>query len=89
MIGKIDKTQLSELMAELASKQPRPADKPDKNGLDASVQIDYASLIRQAAEIPESGIDRIETARQLITSGLLESAENYKQAANNMLVFGI
>lgn len=89
MIGKIDKTHISELMAELASKQPRATDKPDKNGLDASVQIDYASLIKKASEISESSIDKIETARQLITSGLFESAENYKQAANNMLVFGI
>ncbi|MFA5552970.1 MAG: hypothetical protein WCZ89_06395 [Phycisphaerae bacterium] len=89
MIGKIDKTHISELMAELTSKQPRSADKTDKNSLDASVQIDYASLIKKATEIPESNIDKIETARQLINSGLLESAENYKQAANNMLVFGI
>jgi hypothetical protein len=89
MIDKIDKTQISELMADIASRQARPVEKSDKNNIDASVQIDYAALIKDAAEIQESNPANIERVRQLISSGTLETSENYRQAAENLLVFGI
>lgn len=89
MIDKIDKTQISELMADMASRQTRSAEKADKNEADASVQIDYAALIKNAAQTPESNPENIERARQMISSGLLESYENFRQAAENLLAFGI
>lgn len=89
MIDKIDKTQLSEIMADIVSRQPRPAEKSDKNTADATVQIDYAALIKSAAEIPESNSANIEKTRQIMSSGLLETIDNYRQAAENLLSYGI
>lgn len=89
MIDKIDKTQIPEILANLASRQNHSTENLEKNCPDASLQIDYAALIKRATEILQSDAAAIDRARQLLSSGELESADNYKKAAENILAFGI
>jgi hypothetical protein len=54
-----------------------------------SVQVDYASLIEQAVQTPQDEALRIQQARALLLSGELESPRNIREAAENILNFGV
>lgn len=58
-------------------------------GEDVSVHVNYASLIEKAVQEPHSDAKRIREARELLQSGQLENWENCRQAAENLLDFGI
>lgn len=88
MIEKIDNNQIHDFFEKLTSKQPNPADAlPDDQ--DVSVQVNYASLIDQAMQIPQTDVNKVEQARKLLLSGRLESPDNFRQAAEYMVTFGI
>ena len=61
---------------------------PDKDE-DVSVQVNYASLIEKAMQEPENDAQRVHKARELLLSGKLESTENIRQAAENIVKYGI
>lgn len=89
MIGKIHTNQIRELLEELSSRQPGPAGGAANNNQDVSVQVNYASLIDQAMQTTPADHDVVAEARELLISGKLESPENYKAAAENIVMFGI
>ena len=89
MIDKIDKGQIHEILANLASRQNHSIESLEKNCPDASLQIDYATLIKRATEIFQTDPAAIDEVRQLLSSGELESADNYRKAAENITELGI
>jgi hypothetical protein len=89
MIDKIDKGQIHEILANLASRQNRSTENLEKNSPDASLQIDYAALIKRATEIPQTDTAAIARARQLLSSGELESTDSYRKVAENIIELGI
>jgi len=56
---------------------------------DASLRVDYASLIDKAVQIPEADSAAVQQARELLLSGELESPKNIRKAAENIVRFGI
>jgi len=48
MIEKIDANQIPDILEKSPSKQPDSAKTPPNNGVDASLQVNYASLIEKA-----------------------------------------
>jgi len=88
MIDKIDNNQplIEPGSASGQANQPRTL---PKSGDDVSVQVDYASLIEQAIEEPQDDALRIQQARALLLSGQLESPRNIREAAENILNFGV
>ncbi|MHC4084973.1 MAG: hypothetical protein ACYSWZ_26305 [Planctomycetota bacterium] len=89
MIGKIQTNQIRELLEELSSKQLDSDRNAKNNDADVSVQVNYASLIEQAMQVPQEGDDIVAAARELLLSGQLESTENIRAAAENIIDFGI
>ena len=89
MVGKIHTNQIRELLEELSSRQPNSPAGPANNNQDVSVQVNYASLIDQAMQAPPPDDDVIAKARELVLSGKLESKENCKAAAENIVMFSI
>jgi hypothetical protein len=89
MIGKIHTNQIRELLEELSSRQPNSGSAAKNNNKDVSVQVNYASLIDQAMQAPPADDDVVAEARELLLSGKLESPENCKAAAENIVMFGI
>ena len=61
---------------------------PD-NDADVSVQVDYASLIDQATQSPESDAEAVRRAQALLLSGELECPACVFEAAGNIALFGI
>ncbi len=89
MIGKIQTNQISELLEELSSKQLNPGGNAQNSDADVSVQVNYASLIDQAMQVPQEDDDVVAAAKELLLSGQLESPENIRAAAENIIDFGI
>ncbi len=89
MIEKINISQIQDILGKLSSKQPDVSKTPVDNSTDASLQVDYASLISQATQIPETDEETIQKAKELLRSGQLESLENIREAAENIVRYGI
>ena len=89
MLEKIDNNQVPGIFKELPPKQPDSSNVPASNEGDASLQVSYDSLIEQAKQIPPEDASVVQQARQLLLSGQLESPENIRAAAENIVKFGI
>jgi hypothetical protein len=89
MIEKIDTNQIQELPGKSSPKQPDPARAFTDNGADVSLQVDYASFINKATQIPQTDTNAVQRAQELLLSGRLESPENIQAAAENIAEFGI
>jgi len=88
MIGKIDTNQFP-LEPGSSPGQPNTAGVVPDNDADVSVQVNYAFLIEKALQQPEGDDQLVERARDLLLSGQLESQENIRQAAENIITLGV
>ena len=59
------------------------------NDVDVSLQVDYASLVDKAMQPPKTDDQLIRQARELLLSGKLESMDIIREAAENILKYGI
>ena len=57
--------------------------------LDVSINEDYSSLIEIAMKSTQRDTEIIELARESIRTGELESKESIRNAAENIITFGI
>ena len=89
MIEKIDPNQIRDILEKPSSKQPDCDKTPPSNEVDASLQADYASLIEKAMQAPGADAEVVQQAQELLLSGQLESSENIRAAAENIIKFGI
>ncbi|NQT04027.1 MAG: hypothetical protein HQ580_18520 [Planctomycetes bacterium] len=89
MIEKVDTSQIQGFLEKTSSRQQKSAAALSGNGADVSVQVDYASFIDSAMQIPQTDTQAVEKARQLLLSGQLESTEIIRQTAENIITFGI
>lgn len=89
MIGEINNNQIQ-----------APSDKPlagqnnyNKTNLDndadLSLQVNYASYIKQANQIQTTDNTAVQNAKQLLASGQLDNPENIHRAAEELITFGI
>jgi len=88
MIEKINNSQIQDLLGK-SSRQPDATLALTNNGVDASLHIDYASLIDQATQVAKTDTDAIRQAQELLQSGQLESPKNIREAAENIVRFGV
>lgn len=89
MIEKIDNNQISDILNESSPKKPTPPKASTDTEADASLQVNYDSLIEKAKEIPQEDTTAVQQAQQLLMSDQLESPENIREAAENIIEFGI
>ena len=89
MIEKIDNSQIPDIPKESAPKQTNPPRIHAENGADASLQVNHDSLIEKAKQTPQEDANAVQRARELLSSGQLESSENIRAAAENMVKFNI
>lgn len=89
MIEKINNNHIPDIFKESSPKQPGPSASSPNKQADASLQVTYDSLIEKAKEIPPEDANAVQRARQILLSGKLESPENIRAAAENIVRFGI
>lgn len=89
MIDKIENNQLRDILEKYSARQHDPQQVPADSEGDASLQADYACLIEKAKQAPQTDQTAVERARDLLLSGRLESPQNIRAAAENIINFGI
>ncbi len=90
MIEKIDTSQIQDILGKSSSGQPDSAKAPSNIGADASLQLDYDSFIDRAMQTtPQTDAEAVRHAQELLLSGELESQQNIRAAAENIVNFGI
>jgi hypothetical protein len=85
----IDTNQIQNLLEQSSLSQPSSTKAVPNNDADASLQVDFASLIDQAKQTPQEDTETIQQAQELLLSGQLDSPENSREAAENIINLGI
>ena len=88
MIEEVNTNPIRDFL-ETSSRQPGSAGPLPNDDEDVSVQVDYASLIDQAMQTPQTDTQTIQRALELLLSGELESQEYITEASENIVTFGI
>jgi len=88
MLEKIDANHLA-MESGPSPKQSNSAGALPDSDADVSVQVDYASLIDEAMQTPQTGADAVQEAKELLLSGELESAAGFERAAEEIAIFGV
>jgi hypothetical protein len=86
---KIDTNQVQELLEKLSSRQPNSAKPLTNNDADASLQANFSSFIDEASQPTQTDTKAVQQAQKLLLSGQLETLENIRAAAENIIKFGI
>ena len=89
MIDKINANQIRDVLDSGSAKLPDPAKTPANHRPDASLQVDYASLIEKARHTSEDDDKAVQRAREMLLSGRLDNDKNIRLAAENIITFGI
>jgi hypothetical protein len=89
MIEEVNTNPVRDFLETSLSRQPGFAGPLRNDDEDVSVQVDYASLIDEAMQSPQTDTQTVQRARELLLSGELESPENILEAAENIVTFGI
>ncbi|MBW8001554.1 MAG: hypothetical protein FVQ80_05980 [Planctomycetes bacterium] len=89
MIDKINNINIQDILASSLPKQNEPNKTSSTNQADSSLQVDYASLIEKAAQVPLEDENAVQQAQQLLESGNLDTMENVRAAAQNIIDLGI
>ena len=86
---KIDTNGIQDFVEKPASTQFNSVRPRSNDDGDASLRISYASLIDEAMQIQEADKGTIDRAQGLLLSGEVDDPENVREAAGNILRFGI
>jgi hypothetical protein len=89
MIDKININQIADHFDGSSAGKPNRSKAVTGNQPDATLQIDNARLLEQAAKIQPTNTDAVQRARELIQSGQLDTPANIKEAAANIAKFGV
>jgi hypothetical protein len=90
MIDKIDINQISDHFDGSSTGKSNHSKAITNNEADATLQIDNARLIEQAINSqPTTDTDAVQKAKELIQSGQLDNPANIKEAAANIIKFGV
>ncbi len=89
MIEPIDNRQMPIVSKDSSSLKSKPAGSDADSVQNASLEVSYAPLLEKAKAPQREDITAVERAKQLLKSGQLDSPENIRSAAKNMVEFGI
>ena len=89
MIDRINANLIRETLENSAAQLPDPKSIPANTRMDASLHADFASLIEDAGQPPQTDAQAVQRAQELLASGQLDTSENIRAAAENIIEFGI
>ena len=91
----IDKININQIPDPRRAGDGSSADQPNRtkqvanDKADATLQIDYARLIEQAIQSRQAETDAVQKAKELLQSGQLDNPANIREAAANIIKFGV
>ena len=89
MIDKINTSRILEILRGSADKKQPNTGQAQNASQDASLQADYAELIKQAVDAVQNENEDLQKIKELLINGELNSLENAKLAAVNITNLGV
>lgn len=89
MIDKINNNRIPDVLRDAVAKSQNCPRSSDDANADVLLQVSHEALIDKAQQPPAEDETAVERARQLLLSGQLDSPENIRKAAENILKFGV
>lgn len=90
MIDKISINQIPDPRQDGVSSGQQNHPKPAVNDqTDATLRIDFGRLIEQAVNTPPPDKDAVQKAREILESGRLDNPGSIREAAENIIKFGV
>ena len=89
MIDRVHNNQVSDILRDTSARQPNCPPSSAESKADASLQVSCEPLLERAQQTPVDDANALERARQLLMSGQLDSPENIRKAAENIIDFGV
>ena len=89
MIEKINNNNIQNILGQSLPMQSGQAEAVPNKNEDASLQVDYAALIDKAIHAQQSDTEAVQRAKELLKTGQLESSQNIRSAAKNIIELGI
>ena len=89
MIDKIDANQIRETIEKAAAQLPDKHSPSVRNQADASLQTEFASLVEDAGQPPQTDALAVQRAQELLASGQIDTPQNIRAAAQNIVDYGI
>jgi hypothetical protein len=86
---KIDADKIHDILTQSSATQPNSTKPAPDNDTDASLQVDFAAFIEKATQTPPADTEAVQHAQELLLSGQLESPENCREAAENIIELSI
>lgn len=88
MIDKINNNRVSDILRDTSARQPSSASSSAESKA-AALQVSCESLLQTTQQESLDDPKALERARQLLLSGQLDSPENIRKAAENIVDFGV
>ncbi len=89
MINKINANQIQDLAEQQSADKANAVKPSSKPQADASLQTEYASLLEKALTTPTDDADAVQRACDLLKSGQLDCPDNTREAAENIIEYGV
>ena len=89
MIQNINANAIQEIQAKPTQRDGQGACRSSSAEVDATLQVQYAPLVAEAIRISESDVEAVQRAKELLASGQLDTVENIRQAAQDLLDYGV
>jgi len=89
MVNNIDVHRIQDLMPKPVGKKGRNGQTSDVPAPDASLDVEYGQLVTEALGLPQADEQKVERARELIASGQLDTPENIRETAMNIIQWGV
>jgi arginine utilization protein RocB len=89
MVDRIGAEKAQEILAKLSSQHQNHVQPPAKSDADASVQVNYASLIEKAQQAQQADAQALQRAGELLRSGKLDCSAFAWEAAKSIVERGV
>jgi hypothetical protein len=89
MIEKVESNLNPDFLERSSSKESNPTGAHPDIDADVSVNVNFASFIDKAMQVPEPDADAVRRAKELLETGELANPDNTRKAAAYIIDFGI
>lgn len=89
MINHINTSLVQGMQAKAAQKKESGERSNRRTEPDATLQVRYAPVIAQAIKTPVADAEAVKAAQEMLAKGELDKPEVIRQAAENMVRYGI
>ncbi len=89
MVDRINNNQITHIFERNLNKANKKGQQTNSKPVQDMVNLESADIIDKAKETPKINTEKVENAKKLLENGQLETKKNFREAAENILKYGI